>query len=312
MNRQEIAIIGAGLIGRAWAYVFARGGLAVRTWDPDAATRDRLPAEMAAMVGETGGDPAIAGRVRVAATLEEALDGAALAQENGPERLDLKRALFARLDAIAAPATILASSSSALLASAFSGGLPGARRCLVAHPVNPPHLVPVVELCPSPETAGEVMDRAEATYREVGQVPVRLGREIEGFVLNRLQAVLLAEALRLVEGGICTVAGLDDTVKHGLGRRWAFMGPLETISLNAPGGVPDYMRRYGPTMAALAEDGAGGAAYNDAAARVVAAAFPHAATPDAVRARTAWRDGELAALDAHLRARRRLANAEKD
>ena len=303
MPELQIAIVGAGLIGRAWAYVFARGGLDVRVWDADPATLDRLPAEMDAMISEAGGDPAIAGRIRPVPTLADALAGATLVQENGPERLDVKRALFADMDAAAGPDTILASSSSALLASAFSGGLPGARRCLVAHPVNPPHVVPVVELCPSPETDPSVMDRAEAIYRTVGQVPVRLSREIEGFLLNRLQAVLLAEALRLVEDGICTVEGLDDTVKHGLGRRWAFMGPLETISLNAPDGVADYMRRYGPTMGRLAEDGARAEAYNDRVAQIVAAAFPHAATPDGVRARSAWRDGELAALDTHLKNR---------
>ena len=307
MTDTTIAIVGAGLIGRAWAYVFARGGLAVRAWDPDAGTLDRLPDEMAAMVAEAGGDPAIAARVTPARSLEAALDGAALVQESGPERLDLKRELFARLDAAAGPDTILASSSSALPASAFAGGLAGARRCLIAHPVNPPHLVPVVELCPSPDTDPAVMDRAEAIYRSVGQVPVRLSHEIEGFVLNRLQAALLAEALRLVEDGICTVQGLDDTVKHGLGRRWAFMGPLETISLNAPQGVPDYMRRYGPTMGRLADDAARGAAFSAAVADRIAAAFPHSATPDGVRARSAWRDCELAALDSHLKTR-----AEKD
>lgn len=303
LAQPEIAIIGAGLIGRAWAYVFARAGLNVRAWDADPATLARLPAEMDAMIAEAGGDPAIAGRIRPVATLAEALEGAALAQENGPERLDVKRALFADMDAAAGPDTILASSSSALLASAFSGGLPGARRCLVAHPVNPPHVVPVVELCPSPETDPVVMDRAEAIYRAAGQVPVRLSREIEGFVLNRLQAVLLAEALRLVEDGICTVQGLDDTMKHGLGRRWAFMGPLETISLNAPDGVPDYLRRYGPTMGRLAADGARAEAFTDNVAQIVAAAFPHSASPETIRARTAWRDAELAALDTHLKSR---------
>ena len=303
----SIAIVGAGLIGRSWAYVFARRGLAVKAWDPDPATLERLPAEMSAMIREAGGDPDMARRIRPVPTLDEALDGASLVQESGPELPDLKRELFARMDVAAAPGTILASSSSAIPASAFSGGIPGAGRCLVAHPVNPPHLVPVVELCPSPETDPAVMDRADAIYRSVGQVPVRLSREIEGFVLNRLQAVLLAEALRLVDEGVCTVQGLDDTVKHGLGRRWAFMGPLETILLNAPGGVPDYMRRYGPMLGRLADDGARGGAFTAAVGERIAAAFPDVATPAAVRARTAWRDGELAALDLHLKSR-----AEKD
>ncbi|WP_299358872.1 3-hydroxyacyl-CoA dehydrogenase [uncultured Paracoccus sp.] len=302
-DRPQIAIVGAGLIGRAWAYVFARGGLTVRAWDPDAAVRDDLDAQMQAMVREAGGPADLTGRIRAVATLEEALVGAALAQENGPERAETKRELYTRMDAIADRETVLASSSSAIPASVFSSGLPGADRCLVAHPVNPPHLVPVVELCPSSETAPATMDRAEAIYRAVGQVPVRLTCEVEGFVLNRLQAVLLAESLRLVQDGVCTVQGLDDTIKHGLGRRWAFMGPLETISLNAPEGVADYMRRYGPTLARLADDSARGEAFNDSAAHIVAVAFPDTATPAAVRARTAWRDGELAALDAHLRSR---------
>lgn len=299
----QIAIIGAGLIGRAWAYVFARAGMAVRVWDADPATLDRLPADMVAMIRDTGGDLAIAGRIHAVPTLAEALDGAALAQENGPERIEVKRNLFAAMDATAAPETILASSSSALLASAFAAGLHGARRCIVAHPVNPPHVVPVVELCPSPQTDPAVMDAAEAIYAAAGQVPVRLTREIDGFVLNRLQAVLLAEALRLVEDGICTPQGLDDTMRHGLGRRWAFMGPLETITLNAPGGAADYMGRYGAMLSGLVGGGAAGAAFTDRVARQIDAAFPHSATPESIRARSGWRDGELAALDTHLRSR---------
>ncbi|WP_281827275.1 3-hydroxyacyl-CoA dehydrogenase [Jannaschia rubra] len=301
----RIAIVGAGLIGRSWAVVFARAGMDVAAWDPEPATRSALEGEIAAMLREAGTPDAdaIAARVTPATTMEAALDGADLVQESGPERIDLKRDLFARLDAAAAPETILASSSSALVPSLFSDGLAGAARCLVAHPVNPPHLVPVVELCPSPVTSSETMDRAEAIYRDAGQVPVRLSREIDGFVLNRLQAALLAEALRLVSEGVVSVEGLDDTVRHGLGRRWAFMGPMETIVLNAPGGAADYMLRYGPPMGKLAADAAGAEAFSAEAAALVAAAFPALADPPAIRARQAWRDGELAALDTHLRTR---------
>jgi L-gulonate 3-dehydrogenase len=181
-------------------------------------------------------------------------------QENGQEQIDVKRALYAQLDAIAPPDTILASCRSALVASSFAGGLAGRGRILVAHPVNPPHLVPVVELCPNPDTSPEVMDRAEALMRAVAQVSVRMTREIDGFILNRLQAVLLAEALSLIEQGIVTPQGLDDTIFHGLGRRWTLMGPIATINLNAPGGVADYLKRYGPTMARLSS-GAGRGLY---------------------------------------------------
>ncbi len=301
----RIAIIGAGLIGRSWGVVFARAGMDVAAWDPDAATRDALAGDIVAMLRAAGVPEAerVAARVAVSPSLEAALEGADLAQENGPERVDIKRELFARLDAAAAPDTILASSSSALVPSSFTGHLSGAARCLVAHPVNPPHLVPVVELCPSPATAAETMDRAEAIYRQADQVPVRLTREIDGFVLNRLQAALLGEALRLVSEGVVDVQGLDDTVRHGLGRRWAFMGPLETIVLNAPGGAADYIERYGPPMGRLASETAGAEAFTAGAADLIAKAFPDLGDAGAIRERQDWRDGELAALDAHLRTR---------
>ncbi|MFH5773169.1 3-hydroxyacyl-CoA dehydrogenase [Paracoccus broussonetiae] len=294
-----IAIIGAGLIGRSWALVFARAGLPVQVWDANPTVLDRLADDIGAMIRDAGGDAGIAALVTPCATLAKALDGADWVQENGPEDAAIKRALFADLDRLAAPGTILASSSSALMPSVWSEGLAGAARCLVAHPVNPPHLVPIVELCPSAQTAPEVMDRAEALFRQVGQVPARLTREIDGFVLNRLQAVLLAESLSLVERGVIDVQGLDDTIRHGLGRRWAFMGPLETILLNAPGGVPDYVRRYGPMLARLTDDAARGEAFTEAAGQVVADAFPNTE----IRARQDWRDRELAALDRHLRSR---------
>lgn len=302
---RKIAIIGAGLIGRSWAVVFARAGMQVAAWDPHADIRDRLEGDIRAMLADADvpDAPRVRARITAAATLEQALDGADLVQESGPEKIEVKRELFARLDAAAAADTILASSSSALVPSMFSGGLPGAARCLVAHPVNPPHLVPVVELCPSPATAPRAMDEAEAIYRTAGQVPVRLTREIDGFVLNRLQAALVAEALRLVADGIVDVQGLDDTVRHGLGRRWAFMGPLETITLNAPGGAPDYIDRYGGPMGKLAEDAAGAEAFTMDAARKVAAAFPDLIDEAAIRRRQDWRDGELGALAAHLKAR---------
>ena len=297
-----IGIVGAGLIGRAWACVFARAGHPVQLWDPEPTLRAQLPELLRAMLDEAGNDTVCGNHVTMCETLEDALRGAVLVQESCPEILDLKRELFARMDGAAAPETILASSSSALMASEFSAWLAGARRCLVAHPVNPPHVIPVVELCPSPETDAGVLSRAEAIFAGAGQVPVLLNREIPGFVLNRLQAVLLAEALRLVSEGVCSVQGVDDTIRHGLGRRWALMGPLETISLNTPAGLHDYIRRYGPMMGRLADDGAGAEAFSDQAADIVGAAFPHSG-PDSVRARTAWRDRELAALDHHLRSR---------
>jgi 3-hydroxyacyl-CoA dehydrogenase len=295
---RTIAVVGAGLIGRAWSVVFARAGCNVRLWDPVADVRAQVMAALTETCRISGDDPACLSHVTLCDSLEAAVEGAEWVQENGPEQIDVKRALYAQLDAIAPPATILASSSSALVASSFAGGLAGRARILVAHPVNPPHLVPVVELCPSPDTTTDVMDRAEALMLAVSQVPVRMTREIDGFILNRLQAVVLAEALSLIEQGIVTPQGLDDTICHGLGRRWTLMGPMATINLNAPGGVADYLNRYGPTMARLSNDAARGEAFTPQVAEILAAALPG---PDQVADLSRARDKRLAALSRHLK-----------
>ncbi|WP_274427375.1 3-hydroxyacyl-CoA dehydrogenase [Chelativorans sp. YIM 93263] len=306
----HIAIVGAGLIGRSWTFVFARAGMNVTVWDKEPSVLERLEEDLTAMIdmaaahGRAGGDPAaLKSRIEARHALSDALERAELVQESGPEVLEIKQKIFRELDRLSPASAIIASSSSALMASQYAEGLSGCARCLVGHPVNPPHLVPVVELSPGPETATETVDRAEEIYRAAGQVPVRLSREIDGFILNRLQAAILAESLRLISEGIVSAEGLDDTIRHGLGRRWAFMGPMETIALNAPGGIEDYLARYGPMMARLADDCARGEAFTPGAARKIAEHFGEPEPAD-VRRRQAWRDGELAALDRHLINRR--------
>jgi 3-hydroxyacyl-CoA dehydrogenase len=233
--------------------VFARAGFDVTLWDPypqqvQAALTfigERLPElEEAGLLKEP---PSIVlGRVRPAGTLDEAVDDAEHVQENGPERVDAKVALFGELDTLARPDTVLASSTSGIPASAFTEGLAGRARCLVAHPVNPPYLVPLVELCPTPWTDPAIVARTRALMTSAGQVPATVNKEMDGFALNRLQGALLAEAFRLLADDVISPADLDALVKHGLGLRWSFMGPLETIDLNAPGGLKDYCERYGP------------------------------------------------------------------
>ena len=141
--------------------------------------------------------------------------------------------------------------------------------------------------------------RSKAIYQAVGQVPIVVKREIEGFILNRLQAVLLSEAFRLVEDGYVTPQDLDQTLKHGLGLRWSFMGPFETIELNAPGGIPDYCARYGSSLARLSA--ANPAIYEGENLGRVLSQWEKALTPDQVAARMRWRDRRLAALKAHNR-----------
>jgi len=306
----KVGIIGAGLIGRAWAHVFARGGCEVRLWDPSARQRDAAVQWVATSLDDLArhglvGDPvAAAKRVTATGTLEEAVAVADYVQESGPEVVDVKRATFAALDAAVRPDTILASSTSAIVASQFTAALEGRARCLVAHPVNPPHLVPVVELCGTPWTSPDVIVRARALHERVGQSPIEVKREIDGFVLNRLQAALLTEAFRLVEEGVVTPADLDRTIADGLGLRWAFMGPFETIELNAPGGIPDYCRRYVAWFSRYAADMAPPSTWDEANWTRAAAAWPAPLASTEVASKSVWRDERLAALVAHKRLQR--------
>ena len=303
-------IVGAGLIGRSWAHVFARGGWQVRVWDPSAAQRDAAAALIGASLHELQAHglvddaTAAAARVQVVSTLEEAVHGAEYVQESGPETLVAKRATFAALDAAAATHCVLGSSTSAIVASQFTESLAGRARCLVAHPVNPPHLVPVVELCGAPWTSAETKARAREVMTSVGQRPIEVKREIDGFVLNRLQAALLTEAFRLVQDGVVSPQDLDHTIADGLGLRWAFMGPFETIELNAPGGTADYCERYVPWFRRYAADPPSPEVWSDERWRAVAAAWGPTPKPAEVAAKSRWRDDRLAALAAHKQAQK--------
>ena len=302
---EKIAIIGAGLIGRAWAVVFARAGMSVALWDRDEAAPGAALDFMAARLPELAeagllADPpgAVIARVSIAASLEEALDGAAHVQENGPERLEAKRALFAELDRLAPASVVLASSTSGIPASAFTERLRGRGRCLVAHPVNPPYLIPLVELCPAPWTAEDTLARTRALMTRAGQVPVTVHREVAGFVLNRLQIALVAEAFRLVADGVMTPADVDATVKEGLGLRWSFMGPFETIDLNAPGGLADYCARYGELYRTVQRDMTPCDLTPELVDDIHATRREELALADQP-ARQVWRDQRLMALLAH-------------
>ena len=303
--KTNAAMIGGGLIGRAWAMVFARAGWQVRLFDSVPAQRIAAHDYMAASLAEQQAyglvdDAARAlARIAIVDRLEEAVADAAWIQENLPEVLVAKREIFAVLDRLALPSAIIASSTSALPASRFTEALPGRARCLVAHPVNPPHLVPVVELCGAPWTAPEIIARARDMMTAVGQTPVTIHDERDGFVLNRLQGALLSEAMRLVGEGVVSTEDLDRTVRDGLGLRWSFMGPFATIALNAPGGVDDYCARYGEFFRRLAADPARPSVWDDANAARVAAALGD--PPDAAEraARMRWRDRRLLALRRH-------------
>jgi len=304
---QRIGIVGAGLIGQSWAIVFARAGYEV-------AIHDNAPHALAAAekaLGESlrelsqdgllGESPdQILARISPVGTLREAIENAVLVQENVRETLEAKQAIFSEMDRISAPETVLASSTSWLPASSFSEGLPGRQRVIVAHPVNPPHLIPLVELAPAPWTAPDTVERARAVYIRAGQTPVLLKKEITGFLLNRIQGAVLNEALNLYESGYASVDDLDSVMKHGLAMRWSFMGPFETIDLNAPGGVMDYAARYGGTYRDIARDGTNNEWNPELLERVQSELRASIAERD-INKRMQWRDKQLAALVKHRR-----------
>ncbi|MBN9062065.1 MAG: hypothetical protein BGP06_14075 [Rhizobiales bacterium 65-9] len=304
-HTKSVAIIGTGLIGRGWAVVFARAGYAVRLWDgAPAAAQEALPhvGESLRDMSEVGLVPDLAAaqaRLSVASDLSQALAGAAWAQESVREDADVKRDVCRAMDAAAGPDTILASSTSAIPGSVFLADLPGRDRCIVAHPANPPHLMPVVELAPSPWHADAFVQRCAAFLSGVGQVPVVVRHEAVGFVMNRLQAAVIGEAMSLVAKGVVDPDGLDAVMKHSLGLRWSFLGPFETMDLNAPAGFLDYARRYGSTYATLSSDLTVAAPWSDAAMERIEAARRAATPAGSVTARQRWRDRRLMRLLKH-------------
>ena len=301
----SVAIIGAGLIGRSWAIVFARAGWQVRIMDPEpralesASRLIREGLEELAVHGLVA-DPAPAmERVAFVHSLADAVSGVDIVQENGPEIVSTKLAIFAELDRLCPDHAILASSTSAIVASRFTESLPGRARCLVAHPVNPPHLVPLVELCGAPWSEPEIIERARRIYESIEQVPIIVNREVEGFVLNRLQGALLAEAFRLAGEGVVSPQDLDKTLKDGLGLRWSFIGPFETIELNAPGGIADYCKRYTGFYRSLSADPAKPDVWDEDNVSRILEAWGGAPNADTLAGRSIWRDKRLAALRAH-------------
>ncbi|OQM76061.1 3-hydroxyacyl-CoA dehydrogenase [Manganibacter manganicus] len=304
---RTVAIVGAGLIGRSWAIVFSAAGWRVRISDPVEEARAAALELIAGGLRELARhglvpDPDVAaGRVEMTRDLDAALAGAGFVQECGPENLPAKCEIFRELDAKASPETIIASSSSAICPSRFAETLLGRHRCLVGHPVNPPHLVPVVEVCGAPWTARPVLDEAIRIYSSIGQTPVTIKSEVEGFVLNRLQGALLAEAFRLVGDGVISPQDLDRTVKDGLGLRWSFMGPFETIDLNAPGGLEDYCRRYTGFYRTISADPAPPTVWDQDNVSQIVSQWKTPDDADARARHSAWRDRRLAALKAHKR-----------
>jgi len=300
----RVALVGSGVVGSSWSLVFTRAGLDVVVHDPDRASAERvvdyvrsaLVDPEALKLASGGNCEAILSRLKIASSLEDALTGADYIQESAPERLDVKKDLYKRLDVLADPNAILASSTSGLPASSFTEGLEHRHRCLVVHPINPPHLVPLVEIVPASWTAPAVVDRATDLMREVGQSPIRLRREINGFVVNRLQSAILGEAFRLVEDGICDADEVDRAISDGLGRRWFFMGPFETIDLNAKNGITEYCRNLGQMYFELAKEQADPRPWSAKLIESIEQTLRQNTPEHELANRRSWRDSYIARL----------------
>jgi 3-hydroxyacyl-CoA dehydrogenase len=300
----KVACIGTGTVGRAWAVVFARAGHEVAVFDSLAGEVEgrTLPGARAtlSLLAESGmlDEPVdtVLSRIRPAPTIAEAVAGAVHVQESVREDVGIKRNVFGEIAAHAPDDAILASSTSAIPGSEFLTGFARPERALVVHPVNPPSLIPLVELCGTGRTSPATIETTRTFMRAAGMRPIVLKKEIDGFILNRLQFALVAEAWHLVGEGYCDPDDIDAVLTDGLALRWASIGPFEVAHLNAPDGVQGFVDRLGPMMKHLGRSvrtdydwTAQQAAANHSS---VAARIPL----DRIAERQSWRDRRILAL----------------
>jgi L-gulonate 3-dehydrogenase len=254
----SVAIIGAGTIGIAFAVVFARAGIDVKLFDPDNGALNRAPARImsrASSLAKFGliddNAEALVAKVALCDSLEGAVYDASMVIECALEKVDVKKAIFTQLSRLAHSDAVLVSSSSAIPVSAFASDLECRSRCLVAHPANPPYLIPIIEVVPASFTDENSTRKAEEIFVTAGLKPIRVKKEIEGFVFNRLQGAILREAYCLVRDGIATVDDIDTVVREGLGFRWSVVGPFETSELNYNGGIVEHASRMSASYARM-------------------------------------------------------------
>ena len=257
---KNVGVIGGGLIGASWAAIFSKSGFNVFVYDPFPDVFETYESRVISFLEELKSiDENInieesLNRISANVTIEDLCSNVEYIQESAPEILSVKQELFAKLDNLAPDEVVIGSSSSAMPISSITQNLKGQHRCIIAHPANPPHLIPCVEICPGENTSNKTVEKTKEIFTASGASIVNVKKEIDGFILNRLQGALLNEAMRLYSDGYASSDEIDATIRDGLGLRWAFMGPFETIDLNAPGGIKDYISRYGPMYIEMAKN----------------------------------------------------------
>ena len=257
---KNVGVIGGGLIGASWAAIFSKSGFNVFVYDPFPDIFETYKPRVTSFleelksIDETINIEESLNRISANVTIEDLCSNVEYIQESAPEILSVKQELFAKLDNLAPDEVVIGSSSSAMPISSITQNLKGQHRCIIAHPANPPHLIPCVEICPGENTSNKTIEKTKEIFTASGASIVNVKKEIDGFILNRLQGALLNEAMRLYSDGYASSDEIDATIRDGLGLRWAFMGPFETIDLNAPGGIKDYISRYGPMYIEMAKN----------------------------------------------------------
>ena len=230
-TQQKIGVVGGGLMGHGIAYLFAVAGHHVNVFEPFADVRNSLPQRLRAIAELLGDDPRPLARIGAHDSLDSAMRGADWVFEAAPEKLQLKQEIFAAIEKLVAPTTILASNSSAIPSSEIGRRLSHRERMVGTHFWNPPHLVPLVEVIQNDKTSGEVVERTMQLLRQAGKVPVHVRRDIPGFVGNRLQHAMKREAVALLAAGVCDAETIDTVVREGFGARTAVLGPMEQADL---------------------------------------------------------------------------------
>ena len=251
-QKEKVALIGCGLIGQSWAISFLRVGFDVSLFDPvegvTVQAKENIKAKLSDLQNhgllENKNISDYLDKIHLARDISQAVGGSIYVQESGPEDLDIKKELTKNIDAATPDDIPIASSTSGIPTSLYASDVQGKYRCLVAHPINPPHLIPAVEIVPAPFTSEAITQAVKKIIISIDKEPLKLKKEIPGFVVNRLQGALLSEAFNLVKEGISSAEDIDKAISEGLGLRWSFMGPFQTIHLNAPEGIAGYVKRY--------------------------------------------------------------------
>jgi len=250
---RNTAVLGAGVIGASWTALFLASGRNVAVFDTlpgaEKATRDYIEMAWPALREIGLIKTSAPGKLSFHKSAAEAVRHADFIQENVPERIEIKKALFAEIEPALKPSAIVASSASGLTLTEMQTGWKNPARFVLGHPFNPPHLIPLVEVMANDRTEAGVIDGAEKFYKDVGKITIRVSKEVPGHVANRLQAALWREALHLVKSGVATVKDVDTAVWAGPGLRWAAMGPTTLFHLAAgPGGIAEFCERYTPSF----------------------------------------------------------------